>query len=219
MSLIDLRDRARSLRRLSLQHREERDRILPSSVLCHSVPGGAHKQDIKLEYLLQSNDPYIKLLSQFCLLKQVFPDFPTKMLTALLLKEEGAGKNVATTLIEKGWQPSVVRNLAYLSKRSSEVFCCNYYWGKLDEKYLDVLDNSPPGSYLSVVDEKNKFMCCFKNQQGKRVIEENVSPILMDIYLTLNGLDNPLIRPKDIPLIQLAPALQTPTRKYFKINV
>ena len=214
MSLIDLRDRARSLRRLSLQHRGERDRILPSSVLCHSVPGSAHKQDIKLEYLLQSNDPYIKLLSQFCLLKQLFPDFPTKMLTTLLLKEQGAGKIVATTLIEKGWHPSVARNLAYLSKRSSEVFCCDYYWGKLDEKYLNILDNSPPGSYFSVVDEKNKFMCCFKNQEGKRVLEENASPILMDIYLTLNGLNNPLTRPKDIPLIQLAPALQAPSRNY-----
>ena len=133
MSLIDLRDRARSLRRLSLQHREERDRILPSSVLCHSVPGGAHKQDIKLEYLLQSNDPYIKLLSQFCLLKQLFPDFPTKMLTALLLKEEGAGKKVAKSLIKKGWNPTSDKILMYLSKSSSEVFCCNYYWGKLDE--------------------------------------------------------------------------------------
>ena len=133
MPLIELREKARVFTRSASNKGSSVKYIRVPAKSYHSLPADAKAKDIKLKYLLQSNDPYIKLLSQFCLLKQLFPDFPTKMLTTLLLKEEGAGKKVAKSLIKKGWNPTSDKILMYLSKSSSEVFCCNYYWGKLDE--------------------------------------------------------------------------------------
>jgi len=155
----------------------------------------------------QDDNPYFKLFSQFCLLKQLFPDFPTSMLSILLLREDGQAKIVAKGLMKRGWKTENKALIEKLTEQSSDLLTCGYYWGELTDSYLDQLIKNPIGSFFTALDERNNFIVCYVDDEGG-IIEECESPILVEAQKQLYQLKNPLQRPGNLPLIRLAPALE-----------
>ena len=164
------------------------------------------------------SNPYIQLLSQYCLLKQLFPDFPSTMLSNLLLREMGQSKIVANSLIEKGWIPDKSDRLSYLTEIPSDLFQCKYYWGKYTPSFLLELTKSSPGSYITALNENNQFIMCFINQNNECLVESVTSPKIANYQKQLYCLSNPLSRPSSIPILHLAPALLKPSRTFSPIQ-
>ena len=163
-------------------------------------------------------NPYIQLLSQYCLLKQLFPDFPSTMLSNLLLREKGQSKIVANSLIEKGWIPDKYDRLSYLTEIPSDLLQCKYYWGKYSPSFLIELQKSSRGSYFTALSENNQFIICFTNRNNECLVESMTSPKITSYQKQIYNLSNPLSRPSTVPILNLAPALIKPARTYSPIK-
>ena len=100
--------------------------------------------------VLSAPSPNSQFLKQFHYLKLFFPEFPSNMLKALLLRESGCAQIVYDTLLSQGWNP---RSLSALprnfSSDSNAHFNVDYFWGKHDASYQKALKRAKPGSYLT----------------------------------------------------------------------
>ena len=150
--------------------------------------------------------PGSSLLVQFYYLKQMFPDFPSGMILNLLFREDGNAKQVYKFLTNNGWKSQLPSSVPLLVDSPSALFTTKYYWGIFSESFMDILKQSPKGSFFTAVNDDGHFLLCFRISEQvlrKPIIAPNVSPESLELY----SLNNPLSRPSSIKAAKLVPQL------------
>jgi len=151
--------------------------------------------------------PGSSLLVQYYYLKQIFPDFPCGMILNLLFREDGNAKQVYKFLTNNGWKSQLPSSVPMLVDSPSALFTTKYYWGIFSETYMDILKQSPIGSFLTAVNDNGHFLLCFRISTEqvlrKPISTPNISPESLELY----SLNNPISRPASIKAAKLVPQL------------
>ena len=103
-----------------------------------------------------NENPRDKLLYDYQMMENLFPDFPKAMLNALVIREQGNMKAVASYLLDKGWGKSGPL-INTLSTTENSHFTVKYFWGNLKPSYLEELKTNPVGSYFTAFEMPNRY--------------------------------------------------------------
>ena len=157
------------------------------------------KYDSKVIKSPTNEDPKIELITQFNLLQQVFPDFPSKMLSILFFREDGNSQQLAKKLIcNYGWKPSSTDSLSLLIDEYNIIFTTDYFWGKFKSEYLSKLKKARVGSYFTAINDNDEYIVCFISQDKTlselKILQPNIPDNISNDY----SMDFPLTRPSCI---------------------
>ena len=150
-----------------------------------------------------------KLMHQYDLLKQSFPDFPKEMMKTLLVREHGNSRAVYDTLLDRGWVPYNRTLVSSLTTSRSDHFELSYYWGELQDSYLEYLRNANCGSYFTAIQLPCVYIICYLDEKRQIVQRQSNSPVILHSHRKLFSLVDPLTRPRSISKFSLVPFLSS----------
>ena len=107
--------------------------------------------------------------SQLELTKEMFPEFPIKMLRALILRYSGNFKEIVYHLMDKGWPSATLDNLPQIINEPDLHFKTPYFFGANNDSKL--LGNAPPYTYFTYYIFLNnestiQYYVKFRNDKG-----------------------------------------------------
>ena len=123
-------------------------------------------------------NPYRTFKMQYSKLLNAFPDFPTKMMKTLVIREQGNLKSVYKFLISNGWKCSCKR----LSFKDEKLFhiTMKHFWGEDRPYYINTLDTKKIGSYFYVIKDCEYYIY-YKDSIG--IQKQKISNPLISVKL------------------------------------
>ena len=164
----------------------------------------------------EPQSPLESTVSQFNLLRLLYPNFPVPMLKSIFVKESGSGFATHKILQEYGW--TTVKVMAplvpQLTKNTSDHLSVPYFWGMAKPSHKAALSRKgQPGSFLTVIHSDpvagtNSLYAIWYLTAEREVVERVVGmpsvPDLIQKYLLLN---EGFMRPNSIHQYDLLPFL------------
>ena len=112
-----------------------------------------------------ASNPHLKLLADFYLLQNLFPQFPVSMLITLLLREEGCGRTVSLILHDRGWCTSSKSHYEDLKQTLSTGrnlhFTVPYFWGTSRPSPVQIR-SMELGEYFTILESPNHYHVVYK---------------------------------------------------------
>jgi hypothetical protein len=156
-----------------------------------------------------TQSPLERVQKDYDSLCSFFPDFPAKMIRALLIREQGDASAVYKFLLQRGWTVSSERSprsaVHLLSREKSPHITTAYYWGPYQSSYLRILSKASPDAFFTAHNpqQPEQYILCFKLDNGAIVKQPIGSPFVTDAHKKLFQLGTELHRPKGLAADQL----------------
>merc|ERR1712130_333141 len=105
------------------------------------------------------------LLFDMQLLEHMAVGFPRVMIRTLVARA-GNSREVCKYLRERGWISGEQEVMDRLSCSPHDHYSTPYFWGQYDTAYQTAMDKAPPGSFLTALEEGNRYVLIFKRNNG-----------------------------------------------------
>ena len=129
-----------------------------------------------------------KFFNNLSLFREIYPNFPVRMLKALILRFAGNFREMVLYLVEKGWESDNLFLLAEISDSFDPHFTCPYFYGNFScSKILSQFPAFTFFTYYKMEQNTLKYYVKFCKEDGKSLDMEITGPeINLNLYPFLN---------------------------------